>query len=306
MWKATRANITHNKHSMSTFTCFRCGAVGHKQRHCDAVPLSGWDDIDLVLPPKKSRRAPRRHRRRRAQACENSVASSDVTVSLDDTEDTEDFDYDDVCGISACPYYQTFFASQRGAPYLRGVISLPPVDHGTSLRLQPLLHKNGSGPDWVFAVAEAWDETLPEVLSIFGGDDVPDELSGEDFTRAMCSKDHCDQWHVREPGCLNWVVIEGCGSSEELVGCLVAQASRDTPGEWELGYFVRRSKQRRGYATRAAAAAVGWFREQMKATRVLIECDEQNAASNGVVLKLLETTEAEQVPTTPGSHKYAF
>merc|ERR1711939_1024524 len=104
-------------------------------------------------------------------------------VSLDDTEDADDFDYDDVCGISACPYYQTFFASQRGAPYLRGVISLPPVDHGTSLRLQPLLHKNGSGPDWVFAVTE------------------------------------------------------GCGSSEELVGCLVAQARRDTPGEWELGYF---------------------------------------------------------------------
>jgi RimJ/RimL family protein N-acetyltransferase len=74
-----------------------------------------------------------------------------------------------------------------------------------------------------------------------------------------------------------WVMIEG--DSGAVVGDIGFHGPPDDDGAVEVGYCVVPSRRRRGYATEAAGAIVGWARRQRGVRVIVAGCDPGNVAS---------------------------
>lgn len=73
-----------------------------------------------------------------------------------------------------------------------------------------------------------------------------------------------------------WVMIERC--SESVVGDIGFRGPDDA-GTIEVGYSVIPRRRRRGYATEAASALVGWARSQPSVHVIVAGCDPSNVPS---------------------------
>jgi ribosomal-protein-alanine N-acetyltransferase len=80
----------------------------------------------------------------------------------------------------------------------------------------------------------------------------------------------------------DWLMHAG----ENVVGDLGFRGPPDDEGSVEIGYRVRDQYRRRGYATEAAAALVGWALADARVTRVVATCDRANIASIGVLERI--------------------
>jgi RimJ/RimL family protein N-acetyltransferase len=72
-------------------------------------------------------------------------------------------------------------------------------------------------------------------------------------------------------------MIERCSSS--VVGDIGFRGPPDDAGTIEVGYSVIPSRRRRGYATEAASALVGWARSQPSVHVIVAGCDADNVPS---------------------------
>ncbi|OED37794.1 hypothetical protein AB833_22465 [Chromatiales bacterium (ex Bugula neritina AB1)] len=84
-------------------------------------------------------------------------------------------------------------------------------------------------------------------------------------------------WHLKGFG--YWAVDEK--ESGDFVGCVGLWKSLNWP-ELELGYWIAREKQRRGYAKEAAEACITYAREVMKAESLVSYIDPNNQPSIGL------------------------
>ena len=74
-----------------------------------------------------------------------------------------------------------------------------------------------------------------------------------------------------------WVMIErGSGT---VIGDIGFHGPPDDTGTIEVGYSVIPSRRRRGYATEAASALVGWARSQPSVHVIVAGCDPNNVPS---------------------------
>jgi RimJ/RimL family protein N-acetyltransferase len=85
-----------------------------------------------------------------------------------------------------------------------------------------------------------------------------------------------------------WTVREKCGG--EFVGVVglgnfCRETSPDFGGDPEMGWVLARSAHRRGYATEAAQAAIGWMRLRHAPRRLVCMIEPENAASLRVAAK---------------------
>lgn len=74
-----------------------------------------------------------------------------------------------------------------------------------------------------------------------------------------------------------WVMIERCSGG--VVGDIGFRGPPDNAGTIEVGYSVVPSRRRRGYATEAASALVGWARSQPSVHVIVAGCDPNNLPS---------------------------
>lgn len=99
------------------------------------------------------------------------------------------------------------------------------------------------------------------------------------------TEEHCrrmtGRWHAREE-------IDFC-FFRRADGVLVGKGGLHTIDwdipKFEIGYWIRSSCARQGYATEAAVALVGFAREHLGAHRIEITCDTRNLASRRVAEK---------------------
>lgn len=84
---------------------------------------------------------------------------------------------------------------------------------------------------------------------------------------------------------LNWVKAEAYGFgiyrryNEELIGMVAINELYHTFNMVSVGYWIRDSEQRHGYAKEAVEGLVTFCFEQLKVTRVEIVCDPENEPS---------------------------
>src|SRR6266498_3661369 len=74
-----------------------------------------------------------------------------------------------------------------------------------------------------------------------------------------------------------WVMIERCSGT--VIGDIGFHGPPDDTGTIEVGYSVIPSRRRRGYATEAAKALVGWARSQPSVHVIVAGCDPNNVSS---------------------------
>jgi [ribosomal protein S5]-alanine N-acetyltransferase len=74
-----------------------------------------------------------------------------------------------------------------------------------------------------------------------------------------------------------WVMIER--SSECVIGDVGFHGPPDDAGTIEIGYSVVQGRRRRGYATEAAGALVGWARSEPSVHAIVAGCDPSNVPS---------------------------
>ena len=74
-----------------------------------------------------------------------------------------------------------------------------------------------------------------------------------------------------------WVIVER--ASDTVIGDIGFFGSPTVEGTVEIGYSVVADRRRRGYATEAVAALVGWAKRQPNVSAVLARCDEHNVPS---------------------------
>jgi [ribosomal protein S5]-alanine N-acetyltransferase len=74
-----------------------------------------------------------------------------------------------------------------------------------------------------------------------------------------------------------WVMIER--SNGTVIGDIGFHGPPDDAGTIEVGYSVIPSRRRRGYATEAASALVGWARSQPSVHVIVAGCDPNNVPS---------------------------
>ena len=75
-----------------------------------------------------------------------------------------------------------------------------------------------------------------------------------------------------------WMLVE----EGEIVG-LMSVTRLPSPGELHIGYGVAPARQRRGYATHAVAALLGWARSDMRVRSLSAETGADNVASQRVL-----------------------
>jgi len=73
------------------------------------------------------------------------------------------------------------------------------------------------------------------------------------------------------------VMIERCSGT--VIGDIGFHGPPDDTGTIEVGYSVIPSRRRRGYATEAAKALVGWARSQPSVHVIVAGCDPNNVSS---------------------------
>ena len=74
-----------------------------------------------------------------------------------------------------------------------------------------------------------------------------------------------------------WVIVER--ASQTVVGDIGFFGPPTPEATVEVGYSVVPDRRRRGYATEAAAALIGWARQQPNVSAVLARCEEDNVPS---------------------------
>lgn len=74
-----------------------------------------------------------------------------------------------------------------------------------------------------------------------------------------------------------WVMIERCSGS--VIGDIGFHGPPDDAGTIEVGYAVIPSRRRRGYATEAAHALIGWAYSQPSIRVIVAGCETSNLAS---------------------------
>jgi RimJ/RimL family protein N-acetyltransferase len=74
-----------------------------------------------------------------------------------------------------------------------------------------------------------------------------------------------------------WVMIERCSGT--VVGDVGFHRPPDEAGMIEVGYAVIPSRRRRGYASEAARALIGWARSQPSVGVIVAGCETNNLAS---------------------------
>jgi [ribosomal protein S5]-alanine N-acetyltransferase len=74
-----------------------------------------------------------------------------------------------------------------------------------------------------------------------------------------------------------WVIVER--ESDTVVGDIGFFGPPTPEGTVEIGYSVVDARRRRGYATEAATALVGWAKRQPNVHAVLARCDDANEPS---------------------------
>ena len=146
-------------------------------------------------------------------------------------------------------------------------------ESATTSRLQLRANRPGGGATINAAVAESYAELRPwmpwarEPLS-------PQQT--EEHCRRMTAR-----WHAREE-------LDFCFFRADD-GMLVGKGGLHTI-EWEvpkfeIGYWIRTSCARRGFATEATRGLVDYARTHLGARRIEITCDERNQASRRVAEK---------------------
>lgn len=74
-----------------------------------------------------------------------------------------------------------------------------------------------------------------------------------------------------------WVIADR--DSGQVVGDIGFHAPPSADGSVEIGFSIVPSRRRRGYASRAAGALIGWACRQPKVSVVVARCDPDNEAS---------------------------
>ncbi|HYB31679.1 MAG TPA: GNAT family N-acetyltransferase [Solirubrobacteraceae bacterium] len=74
-----------------------------------------------------------------------------------------------------------------------------------------------------------------------------------------------------------WVVLER--ATNTVVGDIGFFGPPDSDGTLQVGYSIVLDRRRRGYATEAARALVGWALEQPNVRTIVAGCDEDNQPS---------------------------
>lgn len=90
-----------------------------------------------------------------------------------------------------------------------------------------------------------------------------------------------------------WVMIER--ERNTVVGDIGFLAPPDGAGEMEMGYSVVPSRRRRGYATEAAGALVGWALHQPGVAAIVAGTDPDNVVSQ----RVLQRAGFERTASTP-------
>lgn len=78
-----------------------------------------------------------------------------------------------------------------------------------------------------------------------------------------------------------WVIVERAG--REVIGDIGFMGPPDGGESVELGYSLVPDRRRRGYATEAARAMIGWAFQQPGVSRVIAHCDADNEPSTRVL-----------------------
>ena len=87
-----------------------------------------------------------------------------------------------------------------------------------------------------------------------------------------------------------WVIVERATGT--VVGDIGFMGPPDDRATVEIGYSVVPDRRRRGYATEAARAMVGWALRRPDVNAVVAGCDEDNVAS----IRTLERTGFDRTP----------
>lgn len=163
-------------------------------------------------------------------------------------------------------------------------VSIPPTQHKVLIDLpMPILTPRlllrpaqaGDGPDLNAAIRESHDDLrlwLP--FAQRGAPTLEDSEAG-------CRTDYA-KFLLRERIALHLYDRE----SGELVGSAGMYHPNYEFGIFEIGYWVRKSRARRGYVTEAINAVTRYAFAQLGAKRVIITCNASHAASRGVPERL--------------------
>jgi RimJ/RimL family protein N-acetyltransferase len=96
---------------------------------------------------------------------------------------------------------------------------------------------------------------------------------------------HWDRW-----GYGQWAVVEK--ATARVIGCVGYLQPENWPGV-DLGWVIRRSRWRNGFATEAASAALEWAWSASAMDHIMSLIDRNNAASIRVATKIGEQFEGE-------------
>ena len=142
------------------------------------------------------------------------------------------------------------------------------VDDGLQMRPANTTHLD--------TLQEAFEETWPEVSRAMTGILPEKEIEPQlaDFLDETERTGRVGRMH-------HWVLIRPW--DEAVLGLLgFDRVTRSAEAEWNLGYWVRSSEQRRGVASRAIEAALTWLGE-LESVSIELKVDPNNAAGKRTV-----------------------
>lgn len=136
----------------------------------------------------------------------------------------------------------------------------------------------GDGQKIFEGVTETINELTPWMPWARGN---PPESNFEEFARQSYA-----DWTLRKT--FNMLIFEkgGNGDSNRFLGSCGIPRLNWTNLNFEVGYWVRKSKMGQGYAAEAALAMTYFLFDELKARRVEIRCNADNVKSAAVAKKL--------------------
>ena len=130
-------------------------------------------------------------------------------------------------------------------------------------------YKAGDGP-WYYAISQKNRSHLTRYESGNVVMSIKSEKDAEVVVRQLAA-----EWTARN--CFFMGAFDKA-TDEFVAQIYVGPANRDLP-EFEIGYFVDRDHEGRGFVTEAVKAALRFTFEHLEAHRVRIECDDTNQRS---------------------------